>query len=300
MVDLFEISEIDSSFDLHFILEIQWFDEQLNFEYLKNDDHDNVVPESLRSEIWIPSVEFSEVKKVVTSSFNDNLIVLKRALPSRDADLDSVQARDIYNGRHNPLKIFLERRIEFSCSFDNIRNFPFGEQNCFLQFQLVGVENKVNTEVVEDVAVVGQYLVSNWTVSQQRSTRSGRNMTRITMTLSRKRISIFMVTYLPTILINMINQATNYIPGDKYDMIYTINITCMMVLASIYLSVSSSLPVTADIKPVEVWLLFNLAYPFVTILVNIVLQVEINVHRVMAFNNKIIFFTQQDLSRRRT
>ena len=47
----------------------------------------------------------------------------------------------------------------------------------------------------------------------------------------------------------------------------------MMVLASIYLSVSASLPTTAEIKPVEIWLLFNLAYPFLVILVNIFLQV---------------------------
>ena len=89
-----------------------------------------------------------------------------------------------------------------------------------------------------------------------------------------KKFSIFMVTYLPTILMNMINQATNYISGeDKYSMVYTINITCMMVLASIYLSVSASLPTTSDIKPVEVWLLFNLAYPLIVMLTNIVLQV---------------------------
>ena len=47
----------------------------------------------------------------------------------------------------------------------------------------------------------------------------------------------------------------------------------MMVLASIYLSVSASLPSTANIKPVEWWLLFNLAYPLLVIMVNVVLQV---------------------------
>ena len=84
-----------------------------------------------------------------------------------------------------------------------------------------------------------------------------------------------MVTYLPTILMNMINQATNYIRGDdKYSLIYATNITCMMVLASIYLSVSASLPTTSDIKPVETWLLFNLAYPLLVMLINIVLQVS--------------------------
>ena len=85
-----------------------------------------------------------------------------------------------------------------------------------------------------------------------------------------------MVTYLPTILMNMINQATNYITAeDKYSLIYTINITCMMVLASVYLSVSASLPSTSAIKPVEVWLIYNLAYPFIIILVNVLLQVMV-------------------------
>ena len=73
---------------------------------------------------------------------------------------------------------------------------------------------------------------------------------------------------------NMINQVTNYINGDtRYDLVFTINITCMMVLASVYLSVSVSLPSTSDIKPVEIWLLFNLAYPFLVIFVNVMLQV---------------------------
>ena len=71
----------------------------------------------------------------------------------------------------------------------------------------------------------------------------------------------------------MINQATNYITTeDKYSLILQINITCMMVLASVYLSVSASLPTTSGIKPVEVWLLVNLGYPFLVILVNIAQQ----------------------------
>ena len=53
----------------------------------------------------------------------------------------------------------------------------------------------------------------------------------------------------------------------------------MMVLASVYLSVSSSLPSTANIKPVEVWLLFNLAYPMIVILLNVLLQVTIKSYR---------------------
>ena len=49
----------------------------------------------------------------------------------------------------------------------------------------------------------------------------------------------------------------------------------MMVLASVYLYVSGSLPSTSDIKPVEIWLIFNLVYPCFIILANVLLQVNI-------------------------
>ena len=48
----------------------------------------------------------------------------------------------------------------------------------------------------------------------------------------------------------------------------------MMVLASVYLSVSASLPSTSNIKPVEIWLLINLAFPVLVILINVCLQVK--------------------------
>ena len=123
--------------------------------------------------------------------------------------------------------------------------------------------------------------------------------------MSKRSTSIFMVTYLPTLLMNIINQATNYITGaSAYDMIYTINITSLMVLASIYLSVSTSLPSTPNIKPVEVWLFFSLAYPFLVIITNVVKQVReiiinfifTNIYtlplRLMTRNIRIITFLQ--------
>ena len=45
-----------------------------------------------------------------------------------------------------------------------------------------------------------------------------------TSLLERKIGSIFMVTYLPTILMNLINQATTYIDGEgKYSLVISVN-----------------------------------------------------------------------------
>ena len=88
--------------------------------------------------------------------------------------------------------------------------------------------------------------------------------------------SVLTVSYVPSLLMNIINQASVYIKGEnKYDLSLTINITIMMVLASIYLSVSDSLPETAQIKPVEIWLLFNLIYNFCLIITLVIMQVRL-------------------------
>ena len=127
----------------------------------------------------------------------------------------------------------------------------------------------------EGPRIYRQYKIKKWTFRSEVLEDARLETIRVSLHLELDISSIFLVTFLPTILMNIINQATNYITGDtKYDLIYAINITCMMVLASVYLSVSESLPVSFNIKPIEQWLLFNLFWPFLIIISNILLQVQ--------------------------
>ena len=125
----------------------------------------------------------------------------------------------------------------------------------------------------EGPPAVGQYVVKQWSMVAGIVPGSGNGIT-VTLQLNRNIFSIFTITYLPIILMNGINQASNYIAiVANCELIMTINITSMMVIASIYISVSSSLPTTSAVKPVEVWLLINLVFPFMVIMINIMLQV---------------------------
>ena len=96
----------------------------------------------------------------------------------------------------------------------------------------------------------------------------------IEVELGRDFTSIFTITYLPTILMNIINQATNYLDNTEHlELIITVNITSLMVLSALYISVSNSLPATSDIKHVDIWLLFSLFIPFCFVLLNILIYV---------------------------
>ena len=110
--------------------------------------------------------------------------------------------------------------------------------------------------------------------SYQPQAHTNHTLVTVQVILTREMTVTILVTHLPTLLMNLINQMSNYVTGEsRYEFIITVNITCMMVLASIYLSVSTSLPNTPSIKPVEIWLLASFIYPFMVITVNIALQV---------------------------
>ena len=95
----------------------------------------------------------------------------------------------------------------------------------------------------------------------------------IFINLVRRLDGLLITTYLPTVMMNVINQATMYIDRERFfETIMTTNITCMTVLASLYILFSSVVPQTSYIKSVDIWFLFNLIYPFCLILLHIVIQ----------------------------
>ena len=71
-----------------------------------------------------------------------------------------------------------------------------------------------------------------------------------------------MTIFLPTILLNIIGHSTNYFKPFFFEAIVTVNLTVLLVLATMFISVSENLPKTSYIKMVDVWLIFNLMIPF--------------------------------------
>ena len=59
--------------------------------------------------------------------------------------------------------------------------------------------------------MLGQYSIQNWRIKEDTIRGTEGKMITASVTLSRHFLSVFMVTYLPTILMNIINQTINYI-----------------------------------------------------------------------------------------
>ena len=288
--NIIDIDETESNIKLDFGLELKWKDKYLTYKFLNSNPVRNVVRKEMEDIIWTPQLHFLSLMNNEDDPRTARNFFVERqgkAIMSNDSD-------EIYEGKENWLTIETINQASFICLFDNIQFYPFGTQTCSFKLFIPGIDNNftrliAGTFVNNGPKSVGDYEVREWSVKagsviaenhqhlhQYEYSKMQNNIGVVyTVHLSRKIGNILMVTYLPTLLMNLINQATNYISSpDKYELIITVNITCMMVLASIYLAVSTSLPTTAEIKPVEIWLLFSLVYPGLVIVINIIIQVK--------------------------
>ena len=77
-----------------------------------------------------------------------------------------------------------------------------------------------------------------------------------------------LTNYMPTVLLICIIHATNYFKDFVFEATISANITGMLVLATIFLSVSANLPQTSYIKMIDIWLLVCILVPFFEVLLH--------------------------------
>ena len=95
---------------------------------------------------------------------------------------------------------------------------------------------------------------------------TGEAATALDVTLGRRLLGNVITVFLPTILLIVIGHTTNYFKNFFFEAAIAVNLTVMLVLATLTISVSDALPKTSYIKMVDIWLIFNLFIPFIEVI----------------------------------
>ena len=90
----------------------------------------------------------------------------------------------------------------------------------------------------------------------------------IKITLKRRINNAVLTIYLPTVLILIIVYATNFFKDYFFEAVVTVNLTSLLVLTTLFISVSQSLPPTAYVKMIDIWLIFAQLVPFAEVLLH--------------------------------
>ena len=74
-----------------------------------------------------------------------------------------------------------------------------------------------------------------------------------------------LTTYLPTVLLMGIVYATTYFKQFFFEAALTVNLTVMLVVTTLFISVMEKLPPTSYIRMVDIWLIYGILIPFLEV-----------------------------------
>ena len=181
-------------------------------------------------------------------------------------------------GSQNPLTISRVYSTHFICEFD-MGAYPFDVQTCKAIFTMKGNTGFFAKMVADELQYLGpidltQYYVSSWRMWEEDALSNdtiGASI-QVEITLGRRLLNELLTTYLPTILICIVSFCTNYFRPFFFEAIVTVNLTSLLVLTTLFISVSNNLPKTAYVKMIDVWLIFVLCVPFVETILHTVID----------------------------
>merc|ERR1719422_1991090 len=90
----------------------------------------------------------------------------------------------------------------------------------------------------------------------------------VKVTLGRPIINNLLTVFVPTMLLVTISFFARFFAEDYIDMVIQVNLTILLVLGTIFLGLSQSLPVTSYVKMIDIWMLFTMMIPFLEVVLH--------------------------------
>ena len=115
--------------------------------------------------------------------------------------------------------------------------------------------------IMKQDADLALFQVIDWNLLY-RETKSPDEGIQLVIVLRRKILSEMMGTYLASILLMFITFATTFVKPFFFEAALTVNLTNMLVMTTIFISVMEKLPITSYPKMVDFWLIFCQLVPF--------------------------------------
>ena len=138
ILDVLEVNEEDSLFEVFYEMTLKWLDPQLEFDFLKSQIDGNLIENTSR--IWTPNLVFYHIKNDEVIEESLHAVLNPNDVPRLSANHSFISVREIYSGHNIYLKMTLRRRQTAVCSFPNIGKYPFGTEECSIQFYLQGMQ----------------------------------------------------------------------------------------------------------------------------------------------------------------
>ena len=275
-----DVGKLSETMELKFAFDVCWQDIRLEFQNLMTENI-NVLEAEAWTRMWVPNILFMNTRNSLTSKGlppeEDSFVSVHLDTPIHvPENLSSVMKNFVYKGTDVTICKDNTYTVAFNCDFE-WQYYPFDSQICSMIMLISTAKPELVNVNVSSVLLESSY--ANYVITQGNATVTDENFHNMTIVIPllfvRDIKSIILNTYLPTFILTLINQLTNYYIGyEMFEAIITINATTLLTLTSLFISVFDSLPQTTNIKMIDIWMLVTFVYPFLIIIIHTLVHVN--------------------------
>lgn len=228
-----------------------------------------------REDIWLPKIVFynTEVKSETVNDEKASAIVHRNSDYTR-RNMSYQQNAYVYQGNQNPITLSRVYSDKFICDFD-MAKYPFDVQKCSVIFIMTGKFDKFVKLNGEDVSYFGPIDLTQYYIMDTEIFHTvvppGISAVQVDISFGRRILSALLSNYLPTSLICILTFATNFFDDIYFEAVVTVNLTSMLALTTIFVSIFDSLPQTFYVKFIDIWLMFCMTIPFFEVILQVIL-----------------------------
>ena len=234
-------SEVGGYFQVQFYLTLKWFESRLRFKNLKGDISLNSFLPDETEEIWVPELIFSNTEEKPSTKVDTqtSLTVEKKGnfILSKDFENENIQ---YFSGKENPLQLKRFYNQRFLCNY-NLRWYPFDVQRCFLLLEAKKSYSPFINLGVEKYEYNGEKFLTQYEVVNiamlSRNNSQGVQEIVVEILLGRELLGVVLNIICPTMALNIISYSTNFYREEYFETVVTINLTTMLVIVTLFVSV---------------------------------------------------------------
>ena len=148
-----------------------------------------------------------------------------------------------FSGKENPLHMRRFYNQRFLCDYE-LHWYPFDIQHCNMRMDIISSQSPFVQPIVEFYEYLGkkfltQYEVRDFRMEIQNTGEEGIQEVFVTITLRRQLFGVVLNIIIPTVVLNVISYSTNFYKEDYFETVIGINLTTMLVIVTLFVSVSS-------------------------------------------------------------
>ena len=143
IVDIIEINQDPGAVSIFMKLVLEWYDDNAEYTFLKDDHYLNPIDKTTEGKIWTPSIGYTYLNGQEIAF--RTLVVKKKNNPILSGDINETNPKELFLGNQNSFELEIFQTVKFLCHFRNKDLYPYGEDACSLYIYLENNDNLLAT-----------------------------------------------------------------------------------------------------------------------------------------------------------